>query len=440
MPELAIDSHGSYTLQLVVHDGYDLSLPDTVILNVGNVKPVAHAGADQPVTIGQSVTLDGSASTDADGDPLSYLWSLTARPADSTAQLSSTSTAITTIDIDAHGSYQLQLIVNDGFEDSEPDSLVLDVINVKPVANAGPDRSVYLNEIVTLDGTGSTDADGDDIGYHWSLLSKPAGSTASLVNATTVNPSLRIDRHGMYIVQLIVNDGLEESDADTAVLDVINVRPVADAGADQTVTKGSTFTLNGAGHDDDGDALTYQWSLLNRPAGSTATLNDAAAATPTFIADLVGVYIAQLIVDDGQLASVPDTVTVTAVNQAPVCGAAFAEPDALWAPDHSFSTITLQGVTDADNDPLMLTITGVTQDEPVDDIGDGSTAPDAIFDGASLQLRNERTGTSNGRVYQVSFTANDGSDSCSGSVIVTVPHDGTGVAVDDGQVYDSTLY
>ncbi len=440
MPELAIDSHGSYTLKLVVHDGFDSSLPDKVILNVGNVKPVAHAGADQSVTIGQSVTLDGSASTDADGDALSYLWSQTGKPADSTAQLSSTTTAITSIDIDAHGSYQLQLIVNDGFEDSERDSLVLDVINVKPVADAGPDRNVYLNEIVTLDGSASTDADGDAIGYRWSLLSKPAGSTASLVNATTENPGLRIDRHGMYVVQLIVNDGLEDGEADTAVLDVINVRPVADAGADQAVNKCSTVTLNGSGHDDDGDALTYQWTLVNRPADSTATLSDATEPAPSFIADLVGVYIAQLIVDDGQLASAPDTVTVTAVNQAPVCNLATAQPDTLWSPNHSFSDITLQGITDADGDALTLTITSVTQDEPVDDIGDGSTAPDAIFGGASLQLRNERTGASNGRVYQVSFTANDGSDSCSGSVTVTVPHDVTGIAVDDGQAYDSTEY
>lgn len=440
MTELSIDSHGSYTLRLVVHDGYDLSLPDTVILNVGNVRPVAHAGADQSVHIGQSVTLDGSGSTDADGDALTYRWSLTAKPDDSAAQLSDANTAITTLGIDAHGSYRLQLIVNDGFEDSEADIVLLDVINVKPVANAGLDRNVYLNEIVTLDGSASSDADGDDIDYRWSLLSKPAGSTASLVDAATENPSLRIDSTGMYVVQLIVNDGLEDSDADTAVLDVINVRPVADAGADLTVSKGSIATLNGSGHDDDGDALTYQWSLLNRPAGSTATLSGAAAPAPTFLADLVGVYIAQLIVDDGELTSAPDTVTVTAVNQAPVCDAAFAQPDVLWAPDHSFSAITLQGITDADGDPLTLTVTGVTQDEPVDDIGDGSNVPDASFDGASLQLRNERTGTSNGRVYRVSFGASDGTDSCSGSVIVTVPHDVTGIAIDDGPIYDSTLY
>lgn len=438
MPELAIDSHGSYTLQLVVHDGYDFSAPDTVVLNVGNVKPVAHAGADQSVYIGQTVSLDGSASTDADGDALTYLWSLTSQPADSTAQLSSSTTAITSIDIDAHGSYQLQLVVNDGLEDSEADTVLLDVINVRPVADAGADRNVYLNEIVALDGSGSADADGDVISYRWNLLNKPAGSTATLVDATTVNPSLRIDQHGMYVVQLIANDGLEDSVADTVVLDVINVRPVADAGVDQSVNKGNTVMLNGSGQDADGDALTYQWSLLNRPAGSTAAINDSTTTMPTFIADLVGVYIAQLIVDDGQLASAPDTVTVTAVNQVPVCDLATAQPDTLWPANHSFSTITLQGINDADGDVLTLNITGVTQDEPVNEQGDGSTGPDAIIDGALLQLRKERAGGGNGRVYRVSFSADDGIANCSGSVTVSVPHNKKDSAIDDGQIYDAT--
>ena len=99
-----------------------------------------------------------------------------------------------------------------------------------------------------------------------------------------------------------------------------------------------------------------------------------------------------------------------------------------------------------DNDPdsqynqVSLTITGVTQDEPVNGLGDGDTSPDAVIsDCASLVLlRAERAGGENGRVYAVSFTATDGCESCTGAVFVSVPDSRNGAAVDDGQAFDST--
>jgi len=96
------------------------------------------------------------------------------------------------------------------------------------------------------------------------------------------------------------------------VLNVANVRPVANAGPDQTVTVPATVTLDGAASSDaDNDPLTYQWSLSSAPAGSTAALSDATAISPAFTADLAGTYILQLIVNDGTLDSLPDTVTIT---------------------------------------------------------------------------------------------------------------------------------
>ena len=75
------------------------------------------------------------------------------------------------------------------------------------------------------------------------------------------------------------------------------------------------------------------------------------------------------------------------------------------------------------------------------DQGDGDTSPDAVLQGDKVLLRAERSGSGNGRVYQVSFTANDGhGGSCPGAVMVCVPHDRKpGTCVNDGQRYDSTL-
>ncbi len=100
---------------------------------------------------------------------------------------------------------------------------------------------------------------------------------------------------------------------------VVNTVPVANAGPDQSVSVGSTVSLNGSGSSDvDGNALTYRWSLVTVPAGSVAALSDPGVVNPTFVADRAGTYVAQLIVNDGTVDSVPDTVTITTLSSPPV--------------------------------------------------------------------------------------------------------------------------
>jgi hypothetical protein len=85
----------------------------------------------------------------------------------------------------------------------------------------------------------------------------------------------------------------------------------ATTGPDQTVNVGATVQLDGSGSMDPNAApLTYAWSLTTKPAGSAAVLSSANTVTPTFVADLAGTYVAQLIVNNGVSDSTPDTVTV----------------------------------------------------------------------------------------------------------------------------------
>ena len=102
--------------------------------------------------------------------------------------------------------------------------------------------------------------------------------------------------------------------------------------------------------------------------------------------------------------------------------------------------IEIVGVVDVcDRGQIAVTIDSITQDEPVNDIGDGSTGPDALGVGSSsAQVRAERSGTGDGRVYEIGFSAVAGGETCSGTVQVGVPHDKQDTAVDSGQVYDST--
>ena len=348
-PTFVLDKAGTYVVQLIVHDGHASSTADRVIISTLNSAPVAHAGSDQTARVTETAILDGSGSTDVDGDTLTYRWTLPTKPTGSTATLSDSARVDPRFVVDKAGKYEAQLTVNDGKVDSASDSVAITTENSPPVANAGPDRSVPVAETVALDGSGSTDVDGDSLAYQWSLTSVPAGSATTLSESTAPRPAFVADKPGQYVAQLIVHDGAVASAPDTVTIGTLNTKPVAEAGPAQTVALNSVVRLDGGGSTDaDGDPLTYQWALPTKPANSSATLSDATVVNPSFIADKAGTYAAQLIVNDRQLDSDPDTVTISTANSRPVANA---------GPDQQKKvgdTVALDGSAsaDADGDPL----------------------------------------------------------------------------------------
>lgn len=126
-------------------------------------------------------------------------------------------------------------------------------------------------------------------------------------------------------------------------------------------------------------------------------------------------------------------------NGAPSCAGVAADPTELWPPNHSMQAITLSGADDPDGDAVTLTVDTVTQDEALNGSGDGDTSPDAAASGpGTVQVRAERSGKGDGRVYRIGFTGDDGrGGSCSGTVMVAVPHNRKSTAVDSGLVVDS---
>lgn len=221
-PSFTADRDGQYVVGLIVNDGRIDSLPDDVVVisSAPNAPPIAYAGADQIVSRNALIQLDGTGSSDPNNDPLTYNWSIVSQPGGSTAQFDDPNSPSPTVPADKEGEFVFRLVVDDGRLDSAPDTVVVTVVNNPPAANAGPDRNVAPGVLVILDGSGSSDSNGDLLAYSWALLSIPAGSTSTLTSPASVHPSFTPDIPGNYLIGLTVSDGAATSSPDTVAVSV----------------------------------------------------------------------------------------------------------------------------------------------------------------------------------------------------------------------------
>ncbi|MCF6338716.1 MAG: S8 family serine peptidase [Gammaproteobacteria bacterium] len=320
-PTFTPERNGTYTLQLIVNDGITNSIADTLTVTSTNTPPVADAGSDQNITTLRQVQLNGSGSSDVENDPLAYAWTIDIRPEGSTANISDTTIVNPTFTPDIDGTYVLKLTVNDGVPgNSATDTItIISTPNTKPIANAGLNQNILGLQQVQLDGSGSSDAENDALTYAWILIG-PTNSTATLSDATIVNPAFTPDRSGEYMLKLIVNDGLASSDpsvdsADTITV-TVNTPPVADTGPDQNVITLTEVKLDGSNSSDADNSpspITYSWSIVSKPATSNISLSSVSIANPSFIPDVDGTYVLQLIVNDGLIDSTADTIIISSI-------------------------------------------------------------------------------------------------------------------------------
>jgi trimeric autotransporter adhesin len=221
--------------------------------------------------------------------------------------------------------------------------------------------------------------------------------------------------------------------AGSSCAETTNFADVADLIAEAIGSTLTNVTLSIDGGPDVGPAIVPALPLPG-PAAVAFSFNAVglAAGSHTLTATAFGT-------DALGAGSVSDTHTIF-VNAPPDCTTVTPSLTELWPPNGKMKTITLSGATDPEGGTVTIAITGVTQDEVV--AGPGKKrAPDAAAGSTSdsVQLRAERFGNLDGRVYRISFTGTDPlGGSCTGAVTVSVPHDQSGAAaVDSGQLYDS---
>lgn len=219
-PEHTYFHLGQYLATLVVQDERGAqSVEQHLITVLEPAPPVADAGPDQAIyAFGSTVALNGGQSYDPEGHPLTFEWTMVSIPHGSTATLANPSSATPTFVADVKGTYVLRLVVKNAWKSSNPDEVTVSFDNVKPVAVAGGNQSVSVGQTVLLDGSGSTDAEGDPLTYRWAFVSTPPGSTAVLGGATSPYANFLADLPGLYVVSLIVNDGKVDSQSNNAVI------------------------------------------------------------------------------------------------------------------------------------------------------------------------------------------------------------------------------
>jgi PKD repeat protein len=359
---------GTYIVTLTVTDDSGTetqSVSDTLKVRV-NQPPVAAAGKDQRVAIGEETFFDGSASSDSDDSISLYQWDFGdgakgegAKPTHSYAK---------------PGIYDVKLTVTDASKTirNEAEDHLFIIVNDPPVPNAGPNLSGAIDEVLTFDGSRSLDRDGRITAYDWDFGDGARASGATVTHAYA--------KSGTYTATLTVTD--ESGTATKAVSATTSVRvnqpPVAAAGKDQRVAIGEETFFDGSASSDKDDSISlYQWDFGDGAKGD--------GARPSHAYQKPGIYDVKLVVTDASKTirnTAEDHLLVT-VNDPPVPSAG---PDLSGA---IAEVLTFDGSHSFDRDGRIIAFDW--------DFGDGARAS-----GATVTHAYAKSGT-----YTATLTVTD---------------------------------
>ncbi|MFO0962694.1 MAG: PKD domain-containing protein [Phycisphaerales bacterium] len=403
------NAEADLVFRLSVDDGFGETASSDVTIHVANANraPTAQPPANMTTPEATTVTLIGQGQ-DPDTEEqsqLTYQWLQIAGPtvslSGSGANVSFVSPMVTTGGNPAASqtlTFRLTVTDPNGATGTGNVDVVVTNIPHAPIAVAGGNLTVNEGSSVTLNGSASSDPDGDPLTFQWAQVSGP---TVTLSGANTAFPSFTapmVSASGAVLkFSLTVRDpynGVSTATTTVTVRDVASAPNISGACATQC-------------DDDDRDGCGGNGGgNHNGGGGNSGHGNNNGCGDDD---------------DRGDRGDCDDCDNI------------------LWPPNHKMVCMRITGIPDPTR-TLRITITGIRQDEPTNGCGDGDTPIDAVIrSNGTFLLRAERKGGSNGRVYHVSFTATTAGGSASGTVKVFVPRSKKSSPVGDGgPTYDST--
>ncbi len=359
-PRHAYHALGEYRVTLTIRDdsrtSTDTAMASMVVrvTDAPNTSPVAEAGTDVKVIVGQKVHFDGTVSHDPDGSVIAHEWDF--------GDGFTSSGPVPVYAYREAGTYTVTLLVRDNSglgNDTHTDTMTVYVDeppNTAPTPAAGKDQSAAIGEPVIFDASASKDPDGNILSYKWDFADGQTAEGVSTVHA--------FDKSGTYEVVLTLQD---DARANTGIsrdslLVRVNEPPVADAGPDQLVTA-SLVEFDGTGStDSDGKVATYVWDFGDGGRGT--------GPKPTHVYREPGTYEISLTVgdDSGTIRNTAGDKMQVVVNAAPI---ADAGPDLIGEPGEK---LVFQGDRSVDPDGSIVTW--------VWNFKDGATATGSIVEHA----------------------------------------------------------
>jgi glycerophosphoryl diester phosphodiesterase len=284
-----------------------------------NQPPQVTAGPAQQAASGAIVTLSGTA-TDPDGTVVAVQWTqVSGEPSvelQNADQLTATFTA-PEVSQNTELVFRLTATDNEGASGSDTTTVTVTpqpVENQPPNADAGPDQSVVSGDTVLLDGSNSADPDGSIVAFEWTRVSGPEVELAGAGTAIASFTAPEVETATDIVFNLKVTDDAGATDNDEVTVTVHPAQPpVADAGADQTVTAGDTVELDGSNSTDPkGGDLEYLWEQVG--GMPTVELQNDTSSIASFVAPAVEELTEltfRLTVQDSTGAGDSDTTVVT---------------------------------------------------------------------------------------------------------------------------------
>lgn len=384
-----------------------------------NPNTTATDPADQTVCQGAMASF----STTATGSDLHYAWTLDGSPFNGDSPSINVPTGSLSI-----GNHTIGLTVT-GSCGTVTHTATL-TVNANTTATDPADQTVCQGDIASF----STTATGTDLHYAWTLDGSPFNGDSPSINVPTASLSA-----GAHTIGLTVT-GSCGTVTHTATL-TVNAQTATTDPADQTVCQGLdahfSTTASGTG------PFSYAWTLdgspfngnspsITIPTGSLSVGNHTVTVTTT-----------------GSCGTATQTAILTVSAGTPVINL-ITNSASMWPPNHQYKTFSVSDFVASANAGCgggditnSVVIQKVSSDEPENSNGgDGNTLNDIVIapDCKSVQLRSERDGNLNGRVYTITFKVTDAfGNTATATVKVSVPKNNNTTAVDNGAAAGYTV-